>query len=196
MNDPTAKRRSDARAIFDAGLAAVDPEAAVRRHLVRSGTALQAAGRRYDLNAFDEVRLVGAGKAGAPMAAAVEAILGELVTSGVVVVKYGHGTPLQHVRIIEAGHPVPDDNSRQGAEAVLDQLAAAGPHTLVIGLISGGGSALLARPADGLTLADKQITTRVLLACGGHDPRDQHAEKTPVGRQGRPPGPGPPTRPR
>ena len=166
MNDPTAKLRCDARAIFDAGLAAVDPEAAVRRHLVRRGATLQAAGRRYDLRAFDEVRLMGAGKAGAPMAAAVEAVLGELVTSGVVVVKYGHGSPLQHVRLIEAGHPVPDDNSRRGAEAVLSQVTAAGPHTLVIGLISGGGSALLARPADGLTLADKQATTRVLLACG------------------------------
>ena len=100
------------------------------------------------------------------MAAAVEDILGQKVTGGMVVVKYGHGGPLKRVRLMEAGHPVPDDQSRRGADAVLAQVAAAGPESLVICLISGGGSALLASPADNLTLADKQETTRVLLSSG------------------------------
>ncbi len=166
MNDSTTHLRRDVRAIFDAGLAAVDPEAAVSRHLVRRGAQLHAGGRTYDLDAFRHVVLIGAGKAGAPMAAAVEAVVGDRITGGAVVVKYGHGAPLQHVKLIEAGHPVPDENSVAGADAVLAAAAGAGPDSLVIGLISGGGSSLLTRPAAGLTLADKQATTRVLLECG------------------------------
>jgi hydroxypyruvate reductase len=166
MNNPSAAPRTDARRIFDAALAAVDPQEAVARHLKRCGDVLRVAERAYDLNTFRAVHVVGTGKAGAPMAKAVESILAERMAGGVVVVKYGHGARLSRVRILEAGHPVPDENSRRGAEAVLAQAAEAGPEDLVFCLVSGGGSSLLALPAEGLTLADKQAATRTLLACG------------------------------
>ena len=81
-------------------------------------------------------------------------------------VKEGHGLPLRHVRIHEAGHPVPDDRGIRGAEDILSLVSQAGERDLVLCAISGGGSALLVAPAEGSTLEDKQEVTRLLLACG------------------------------
>jgi hydroxypyruvate reductase len=122
--------------------------------------------RAYDLSRFDRVLVLGAGKAGAAMAQAVEALLGDHLAGGLVVVKYGHLANLQKVRLREAGHPLPDENGLQAARSVLELAEQADEKTLVLFLLSGGGSALLPLPAEGVPLADKQAMTRALLVCG------------------------------
>ena len=158
--------RADARRIFEAGIAAVDPVEAVKRHLGRTGDILHVADRRYELPTYRHVYVVGTGKASARMARGLEEILGESIDSGVVVVKYGYSTPTRRVDIVEAGHPIPDPPGVEGTKQIIDTLRQAGNDDLVIFLVSGGGSALLPCPADGLTLEDKQRTTQILLDCG------------------------------
>jgi len=152
--------------IFQSALAAVDPEEAVRRHLRIDGETLSLEGRRYDLGACERILVVGAGKAVAPMAKALEDMLGDRIDSGVLVVKDGHGLPLKKIHVREASHPVPDERGVAGTLEILKLLDGAGRRDLVLCLISGGGSALLIAPAEGITLPDKQATTRSLLACG------------------------------
>jgi hydroxypyruvate reductase len=158
--------RKSAREIFDAAVRAVDPAEAIRRHLVRDGERLEIGNERVDLGAVREIVVVGLGKAGAPMAAAVEGILGPRIVRGLVVTKYGHVQPTRVIRIHEAGHPVPDDAGMAGARAVLDHVKGLAPEDLVLVLISGGGSALTPAPVEGITLAEKQSLTKALLACG------------------------------
>jgi hydroxypyruvate reductase len=158
--------RNQALEIFQVALRAVDPVDATLRHVRREGESLLIGERRLELRNFDEILVVGAGKADAPMAQAVESLLGERVSDGVIVVKDGHGLPLQHVKVHEASHPVPDERGLRGAEEILSLVRDAGERDLVICLISGGGSALLVAPAEGVTLKDKQSVTQLLLACG------------------------------
>ncbi|MCZ6550991.1 MAG: glycerate kinase [candidate division NC10 bacterium] len=161
----TAQLRKAAGEIFQAALDAADPRVAIQRHLRRDGEKLLMDGKVYDLNR-GRVYVVGAGKACAAMAAAVEDVLGDRVAEGVVVVKDGHSVPLQRIQIHEASHPVPDARGVQGTAAILALLAQTGPEDLVVVLISGGGSALLPAPVEGTHLAEKQAITRELLACG------------------------------
>ena len=161
-------RHQDAVDIFQAGLQAVAPGEAIKRYCRLEGEALLVDGQAYDLDRFEKVFVCGAGKAGAAMARAIEEILGARITSGVVTVKYGHLEDLARIRIQEAGHPVPDQNGFEGARMIYRLAEAADEKTLVICLISGGGSALLPFPVEGVTLEDKQETTRVLLACGAN----------------------------
>ena len=166
-NDQHENRlRQDALTIFHSALAAVDPEEAVHRYLRVENNVLLVDGGRYDLKSYDRILVVGAGKAVAPMAKAVEDILGGRVAAGLLVVKDGHGLPLKKIRVQEASHPVPDERGVAGTLEVLKLLQGAGKHDLVLCLISGGGSALLIAPAEGISLPDKQATTRSLLACG------------------------------
>ncbi|HHY32138.1 MAG TPA: glycerate kinase [Firmicutes bacterium] len=158
--------RRDALAIMRAALAAVDPYEAVKRQLSLEGDILTIGGRRYDLAKIAHVYVVGAGKASARMALAVEEVLGDRVTAGLVNVKYGHSEALSKVRVREAGHPVPDAAGLEGAREMLDLASAAGEDDLIICLISGGGSSLLPLPAPGIGLSDKQATTQALLRCG------------------------------
>ncbi|MFH0729783.1 MAG: glycerate kinase [Pseudomonadota bacterium] len=160
------KMRHDAESIFYTALKAVDPAAAVKRALKREGNYLFIQDQRIDLSGLRHLYVIGAGKASAPMARAVEEVLGERVTDGVICTKYGHGVPLARIRLVEAGHPVPDENGRAGAAEILALASAATEKDLVLCLISGGGSALIPLPAPGLTLKDKQSATRALLACG------------------------------
>lgn len=112
--------------------------------------------------------VIGAGKAAAAMARTVEqhwqGRAGAL--SGLVVTRYGHGVPCQHIEVVEAAHPVPDQAGRAAAVRMLELVQGLGPDDLVLCLISGGGSALLALPAPGITLADKQVINKALLKCG------------------------------
>jgi glycerate 2-kinase len=142
---------------FQAAVRAVDPEAAVLAALDREPLDLKGVGR---------IVVVGAGKATAPMAAAIEARLGKRIDTGVIVVKHGHGLPLQYIRVVEAAHPVPDADGAAGAEAVLAAVSGLQEGDLVIALISGGASALLPAPRGDLGLADKQAVNRALLASG------------------------------
>ena len=162
----TAAIRSDARGIFDAALQAVDPAAATRRHVVRNGDRLDIGGHAVDLDRIDRICIVGAGKAGAVMAGAMESILGDRLSGGVVNVKYGHTAPLRRVELIEAGHPIPDIAGVAGSEKIVSLLDNLGADDLVFCLLSGGGSALLPLPASGVTLEEKQTVTGRLLDCG------------------------------
>jgi glycerate 2-kinase len=160
-----AETRRRYLSIMAAALAAVDPYQAVCARLRRADHELWIDGQRYDLNRFRRVLVVGAGKAGAPMARAVEDVLGAAISGGLVVVKTGHAAPTARVAIMEAAHPIPNQAGLDAGRRILALLESAGADDLVIVLLSGGGSALLEAPA-GLTLADLQATTDALLACG------------------------------
>lgn len=160
------KMRADAESIFRAGLAAVAPEAAVARCCRIEDKRLRVGDRCYDLAGFKNIYVIGCGKAAAGMAKALESLLGNRVTAGIVIVKYGHLAHLRRIRLLEAGHPVPDRRGEEGARRILALAESAGADDLVLCLISGGGSALLPLPAAGLKLADKQETTKVLIDCG------------------------------
>jgi len=148
-----ARARMALREIFDAAVAAADPRVVLAGHLPEK----PASGRCV---------VVGAGKSAAVMAAALEEAWPDVILSGVVITRYEHAVPTRHIRVIEASHPVPDANSEMGARAVLEAVRGLGPDDLVLALVSGGGSALMALPAPGLTLADKQAVNRALLASG------------------------------
>jgi len=160
------KAREDLLGMYRAALAAVDPEAAVHRHVSRQGNRLAVSNRVLDLDAFERVFLLGAGKGTAPMAKALEDILEERLSEGVIVVKYGHGVPLRRVRVLEAAHPVPDAAGVHGTEQMLALAQRAGSNDLVIAAFSGGGSALTPAPVPPVTLEHKQRTTALLLAAG------------------------------
>jgi len=169
MTSPSAAEtiRSNADIITEAALKAVEPERAMMRHISVTGPSLRCGSHIIDLSDFKKAVVIGAGKAGAPMAAAAERILGDLIQDGIVVVKDGHVRPTQKITILEASHPVPDSRSVEAAKKILCLVAEnAGPETLFINLLSGGASALLAAPAPGITLQDKQEVTRLLLECG------------------------------
>jgi len=151
--------------IMQSALHAVDPYQAVRAHLRVENGALWAGAERLALGDFRRIFVVGAGKAGAPMARAAEDVLGDAITAGLVVVKQGHRSPTARVEVVEASHPIPDAAGIAAGERVLELSAGAGADDLVLALISGGGSALLEAPA-GITLEDMQGLTDTLLACG------------------------------
>src|SRR5258705_5906117 len=109
--------------------------------------------------------IVGAGKAAASMAAAVEAHWNGSL-EGLVVTRYGHGAPCKYIEVVEASHPVPDEAGSKAARRILEHVSGLTADELVLVLNSGGGSPLLALPADGITLADKQAVNRALLRCG------------------------------
>ena len=158
--------RTHARNVFSAALIASDPGAAVKTNLRLRGDRLHVAGRDYELASVRHIFVAGCGKASAPMASAVEELLGDKIADGVIVVKYGHGLPLKKIRVVEAGHPIPDQAGLDGARQVVELVHKCDERDLVLFLISGGGSALLPLPAGGLSLADKQQTTEALLKSG------------------------------
>jgi glycerate 2-kinase len=164
---PPLDRRSALDGVLAAALAAVEPAGAVRQALKVDANGFTAGGRDYDLGSFARVLVVGAGKASAPMAAAVEEVIGDRArVEGSVTVRYGHAAPTRHVRIREAGHPVPNAAGVEATKAIVDLLEGTTREDLVVCVISGGGSALLTLPAEGISLEDLQRTTDALLRCG------------------------------
>lgn len=157
--------REDGISIFQAGLKAADPVSAILRHVKLTGDNLEVGTKRYDLAPYSGIYVVGAGKASARMAQALEQLFGDRL-SGVVNVKYGHAVPLKAIKVNEAGHPVPDEAGLPATREILRLLEQCDERSLVFFLVSGGGSALLPCPANGLTLQDKQRTTKALLECG------------------------------
>ena len=137
------ERRRQVVQVLQAALAAVDPAEAVRRYLRCQEGVLEVAGQRYPLEGYKHIYVVGAGKAGAPMAQAVEEVLGERITAGQVNVKYGYTLPTRFISLQEAGHPIPDEAGVAGSRRIAQLLEQAGAEDLVICLISGGGSALM-----------------------------------------------------
>jgi len=152
--------------IYMSAVAAVDSYSAVKDNLVLGPGALVVGGTRYSLPDIRNIYVLGAGKAAYGMARAAEEVLGELITDGAVVTKDGHGGPLEFIELYEASHPVPDGRGVDAATRILELAAGAGEDDLVICLFSGGASALMTLPAEGITLADKQAVTRLLLASG------------------------------
>jgi glycerate 2-kinase len=150
----------------------VDPACLILSRVKKDGWTLVIQGPdtkiSEDLSCYRQVIILGIGKASARMASAMESILADELSSGFVVTKYGHGLHLRKTQVMEAGHPVPDENSREGARIITQMAGAADEHTLLINLISGGGSSLFCLPADGISLEDKRETTRVLLASGAN----------------------------
>ena len=166
---PDPQRRSRILPILDAALDAVDPAAAVRRVLRFADGRLLVGDRDYLLREYRRIFVLAFGKAAAPMARAVLS-LGIHPDDGVVVVKYGHGpenpAALSPLRVVEAGHPTPDENGVAASHRLAAIARNATADDLIIILISGGGSALFTLPAPGLSLDDLRRTTRLLLACG------------------------------
>ncbi len=140
------------RGVFGAAVAAADPAHVLAAYLPPPG-----AGRNV---------VIGAGKAAASMAAALEAAWGDTDFEGVVVTRYGHGAPTRRIRVIEASHPVPDANSERGARALMAAVDGLGPDDQVVALMSGGASSLLVLPVDGVTLQDKAFLNKALLESG------------------------------
>ena len=141
------------RALFDAGVAEAQPERVLARYLPPLPK-----GRTV---------VVGAGKASAAMAAALEQHWPGAL-SGLVLTRYGYSVSCRRIEIAEGAHPVPDANGERAARRILDTVKGLTPDDLVICLMSGGASALLALPAPGLTLADKQAVNKALLASGAN----------------------------
>ncbi len=147
-----ADARGALRHLFDVAVASADPAVMLARHLPA-----KPAGRCI---------VVGAGKAAASMAQAVDIAWPDVELTGAVVVPYGYGLSAGRIAVREAAHPVPDAASEAAAREILDLVARLSPDDLVLVLISGGGSSVMALPAPGITLSDKQEVSRLLLASG------------------------------
>ncbi|MBE0432409.1 glycerate kinase [candidate division WOR-3 bacterium] len=163
--------REDAKRLFLHGVEAVNPHSAIKRSLRLENRQLVIGGDRddalkLDLQAFERIFVLGMGKATALMAKATEETLKDRITDGCIVVKYGYSTHLAKIRTHEAGHPLPDEKGLKGAQEIARIAGDAGENDLILFLISGGGSALLPLPGEGITLEEKQKITQQLLACG------------------------------
>jgi len=155
--------------ILAASLLAVEPGAAVDRHMRRDGEQLTIGERTYNLSHYQRVLVIGAGKAGAPMAQAAVNILGNYLTQALIIVKEGYESETENKQkmvILKAGHPIPDQRGVTGTQQIIDLLQGSQPNDLVLCLISGGGSALLVSPVEGLSLDQLQSLTSALLASG------------------------------
>ncbi|HQG31068.1 MAG TPA: glycerate kinase [Deltaproteobacteria bacterium] len=162
--------REDLRSIFNKALMKVDPFSMIRERMKIHGDALEITGETktltIELEAYPKVLVTGIGKASAKMAAAAGQVLGDRITGGAVITKHGQGQQLERIKVLEAGHPIPDENSVSGAQELHSMAGLADEKTLMINLISGGGSALFSLPREGITLAHLQETTKTLLGCG------------------------------
>lgn len=150
-----------AKEIFRAAVDAANPYRAVARVCNDIHSLFRGGG-------FTRLCVVGFGKASPAMASALEESLGRLIDEGIIITKYGH-TPsrkLERIRLFESGHPIPDENGQEASRRLISLVESANDRTLVITLISGGGSALLVSPIEGISLADKQETTELLLRAG------------------------------
>jgi glycerate-2-kinase len=163
---PASRAEPLLRKMIAAGLHAADPCRMLLRAVAREGSVLWVGRRPYDLRRYERVLAVGAGKASAKLARALERILGARLEGGLVVVKAGHKEPTRRITLVEAGHPVPDRAGLRAAERLRATVSELSARDLLFVLLSGGASSLLPAPAPGLTLADKQTTTKLLLRSG------------------------------
>jgi glycerate 2-kinase len=163
---PSLDYRLICKQIFLEGVKSVMPQNLIGKHLSLSGNILTAGSSTFDLETIENIYVVGAGKASAYMAAAVEDILGERITGGCVSVKYGFATDLRYIKLIEAGHPIPDNNSYTAAKVIIRIANIAGDNDLVISLFSGGGSSLLADAPGNCTQVDMKTMNDLLVNCG------------------------------
>ncbi len=174
-SDNKTKTRRAAFAIFQAALDAADPARAVRQHVRLDGntlvTGISSAGRcdevaRYDLAGFDRIWIAGAGKAAVAMAGALEDLLGDRITGGCISVPEGSASQVRRIQAMEAAHPFPDRRSVAAGREIARLASECGRRDLLLCVISGGASSLLALPAPGVTLATKKRVTKLLQARG------------------------------
>jgi glycerate 2-kinase len=163
---PASPVRPLLRKMIRRALDAVNAGAALRRAVKKEGDFLTVGSHRYDLRHYERVVVIGAGKATASMARAMEQILGRRLHSGFVIVKYGHAVPTTRIAVEEAAHPLPDRAGQLAAERVHALASSLARHDLLIVLLSGGASSLMPSPVRGVTLADKQRVTKQLLRSG------------------------------
>jgi hydroxypyruvate reductase len=165
----TEAQRRQVQELVRAALSAVDPAAAVKRHLALRGEELLLDGRPLaDLAATGRVLVVGGGKAALPMALACEELLGPRISDGLVITKRGQGEGRRprRIQVLEAGHPVPDAGGVRATARMLALLSGLDEQDLVLCLISGGGSALMTLPVPGVSLAHLEQVNDLLLAAG------------------------------
>jgi glycerate 2-kinase len=160
--------RQKAIDIFLAGVESVKPDNLIKRVVSIHQNTLNIEELTFDLSVLKNIFVVGAGKASAAMAQTMESMLGDRITAGHIVTKYGHSVPLKFIGITEAGHPVPDENGIRGTAQILSIVQKAGKDDLVICLISGGGSALLADVPEGCSLDDLKTLNSILLKTGAN----------------------------
>jgi glycerate 2-kinase len=160
------ERRSHALSIVEAGIDAVLPENVIRHTVKVEGDRLSVMGRTFDLSQYRHIFVGGGGKASGQMAREMEQLLDGRITAGIVIDRYGKKAETKTIKVLQAGHPLPDENSVRGMRSIYDMLKAAGKGDLVIFLISGGGSALMTCPAPGVALEDVIHMTELLLKSG------------------------------
>lgn len=166
INSDITDKRVVAEEIFRAGIVGVLPENLISAMLILEDNVLKINDLSFELGKFKNIRVLGAGKASGRMAEAVEKILGERITGGQVIVKYGFGCRLRYIKITEAGHPVPDKNGFAGTKEIVRIAGMAAKDDLVICLISGGGSSLLTDLPEGCS-AEEIMTLNDLLVKSG-----------------------------
>jgi glycerate 2-kinase len=161
-----------AHEIFSNAVSAADPYYCVKNSIILrddencAGTAVAIGPKEYPLSRYTKIYVIGGGKASARMGQAVEEILGDTITGGWINTKDDHAVPLKHITVHECSHPVPDSRGVDGVAEIVKILSGSDENTLVICLLSGGGSALMPAPADGITLKEKQDVTKLLLSAG------------------------------
>ena len=158
--------REHAISIFNAAVAAVQPSHLMQQHIQLRNGILTVCGKTFTLPVGRPIWIFGAGKAAAAMAQALEVILSGIPVQGIIITKYEHALPLQHIDVAEAGHPLPDENGVQATALMIQQLKAVQPHDVVLFLLSGGASALLADYPEGASLTQVQQVFELLLKSG------------------------------
>lgn len=164
--DEDREAREVALNILESALVSVDPRVVIRNHVRRRGNLLFIDNLTFNLEEFERVFVIGGGKASGAMAEAMEEIIGDKISRGIINVLRGTSFKTRKILINEAGHPIPDEAGVKGAKKIVQLAREAEENDLVICLISGGGSALMPLSADGVSLHEKQRLTQELLRCG------------------------------
>ncbi|MEN8116690.1 MAG: DUF4147 domain-containing protein [Bacteroidota bacterium] len=157
--------------LFTDGVSVVKPSVLIDENVILENSILSIKQpdntvETIDLSAFENIYVIGAGKASAAMAKQMETVLGNKISKGIIVTKYGFLEDLEHLKLLEANHPVPDENGQKAAEQLVELCSQAGKDDLVVNLLSGGASALLPLPVIGISLAEKKEVTNQLLKSG------------------------------
>jgi len=171
--EPRKGEKAETVELFHAGLKAVDAYEITRRAINLNNGIITIAGHHgkkesFNLSKFNRILIAGFGKAALPMACAVEQLLFDRITKGVIICPYGSSGKTKLIEVSEAGHPVPDAMSIQGAQRIIEMAAGLAEDDLLILLVSGGGSALCTMPAAGITIDDLRQMNEILLECGAN----------------------------
>lgn len=162
-------RKKDILSIIESAISAVDAQKIIKEIIHLHRNSLTIGKNKYDLDFYKNIYVIGGGKASYSMASTIEEILGDKLTGGIVITKYGHKLKnLSKIDIIEGGHPIPDDNGIKGVNKILDLLKDIKRDDLIFVLLSGGASSLLPAPAGSISINDKRLITDLLLKSGAN----------------------------